>query len=212
LLLAPATLAAFRHERWLLFWAILTVFGSFLVFFSLYDGWTGLWSAPGPRYLFLPLLFLMLPLGRWLDRGGRQRWAWAFALFALGAFIQMALLATQFGSLANELRYPDSEPKWSFLFVPDANSPVFASIRAFLSGRHQDMWILRVATGASNHGAYPGIAVGLFALWASALGASAVGIHRLARRSGVSPADAPPAPPRVARLPEAPNSRGPSVG
>src|SRR5690606_2887481 len=125
LLLLPWTFPPFarRHRAEAL--AIATVFASYLVFFSLYDGWTGLWSAPGPRYLFATVPLLMLPLGPWLDRlAARRAWAAVALLFAVGAFVQVESMATSLGELAQAMRYPAYQPKWSFLFVPDVAPPI----------------------------------------------------------------------------------------
>jgi len=187
LLLAPAGLRALAQPRPRLVATILTVFASFLVFFSLYDGWTGLWAAPGPRYLFIPLLFLMLPLGPWLD-GGRagRRWGGALALGAFGLIVQVALLSTHFGTIANEMGWPDYKPKWSFLFIPDANGPVPAALRALLSGRHLDVWLVRLASGWPGTEAHPGAAAVLACFWLLALALCAAWLRRLYRRSVAS--------------------------
>lgn len=179
-LLAPAALRALAQTQRRLVVAILTVFGTFLVFFSLYDGWTGLWAAPGPRYLFIPLLFLMLPLGPWLDGAGRRRAA-ALALGACGLVVQVALLATQFGEISNEQGWQNYQPKWSFLFIPDANGPVPAALRALLAGEHLDVWLVSLASGWPGYEGRPGAAAFLAALWALALALGAARLLRLAR-------------------------------
>jgi hypothetical protein len=184
LLLAPWALRELARSHRVLAAAILTVFATFLVFFSLYDGWTGLWAAPGPRYLFVPLLFLMIPLGRWLDGGDRRRrLATCLALGAFGLLVNVAFLATHFGLLANELRYPDYEPKWSFLFIPDENGPVIATLRAFFAGRHSDLWIVRLASGWAGRDGTPLAAAAVAFAWLTAVVACGAALARSYRRT-----------------------------
>ena len=72
LLLLPATLPRFWRAHRAETWTILALFASNLLFYASYQLWTGLFSCPGPRYLFTATVFLMLPLGPWLDRA-RER-------------------------------------------------------------------------------------------------------------------------------------------
>jgi hypothetical protein len=45
----------------------------FLIVFSSFIGWTGLWSAPGPRYQLISTPLLLLPLGLWLEADVSRR-------------------------------------------------------------------------------------------------------------------------------------------
>ncbi len=182
LLLLPWTLPPFRRRHGLETAAFAVVALTFLIFFSLYDGWTGFWSAPGPRYLFAPVPLLMLPLGPWLDSIRRRRtWVAVAALAALGAFVQIESMATSFGQLAQAMDYPGFQPKWSFVFHLDAGPPV-ATARFFLRGELNDMWLVRLARGWPGQPPAPGAAWLLAALWAVGLASCGAGIRHVYRR------------------------------
>jgi hypothetical protein len=164
LLLTPWTLPILyrRHRPECL--AVLGFFVVYWIVFSRYDGWAGLWSMPGPRYLFAVVPLLMLPLGLWLDQvPGRLKWLPVVCLAALGAFVQIAFMATSWGLLIRSAGWEAFEG-WSFLFLPDASPPVEA-IRALLAGRLNDMWIVGLAQGAWLPTPLPGAAVALVAGW-----------------------------------------------
>jgi len=158
----------------------LVVFGSFVLVFSFYDGWTGLWAAPGPRYLFVPMLLLMLPLGGWLDdhATGRARAA-AVLLAAIGLFVQISLLTTHMGEIAALHGWPDFVPQWGFLFVPDGSSPIPAAASAMLSGTHLDTWVIRLARGWPGYLAAPGAALGVTLAWLVGLTTLVVYLRRV---------------------------------
>ncbi len=199
LLLLPWTLRRFRREHPAETLAIGVIAVSFLAFFSLYDGWTGFWSAPGPRYLFVPTVLAMLPLGPWLSREASRagRWA-AAALAALGLAVQVPAMATSFAALAQEQGYAAYEPKWSFVFIPEVSPPV-QSARAFLSGAHNEMWIVRLARGASDRPPAPRGAAAVGGVWALAVLLASLGLARTLRAGTTRPAastaaSAPPEP------------------
>lgn len=188
LLLLPWTLPGFFRDHRDEARMTVVVLVSFVCVFSLYDGWTGLWAAPGPRYLFVPVLLLMLPLGAWLDEnisiGARTATA---VLAATGLFVQVALLATHMGEIATLHGWLTFEPAWGFLFIPDAASPIAAAATSLLSGTRLDLWIVRVAQGWTGQLASPGTALGVTLAWLLAVAALGVWTHRcLIRAEAVS--------------------------
>jgi hypothetical protein len=152
-----------------------------LLYFSSYRFWTGLWSAPGPRYLFPGCVLLMLPLGVWLD-GSRTRLQrsvlWGLAV--LGGGIQLALLTASWRSVTRSERYADYDPPFSFLFDPAA-SPIAASVRVALDGQ-LDAWLWRLGSGWSGQDPQPAIAAALALLWITGCAVMLSGIRRTARR------------------------------
>src|SRR2546426_5486080 len=64
-----------------------------LLYYANYRYWTGLWSAPGPRYLLPSCALLLLSLGAWLDlKHARLSHAALVSLAAVGGVAQLALL------------------------------------------------------------------------------------------------------------------------
>jgi hypothetical protein len=167
LVLVPVlAVASWRRERAV----VLLGLGSFAVFwlfFSLYDFWTGLWSAPGPRYLTAPIPLLLLPLGLWLERTGRGGRAVFFAVAALGLVIQMALLATSWREMVFRMGYLDlatPEFPFAFLFVPEL-SPVLVALRFFFTGQANGTWLGQVARGWPGFEGAPAAAAALVGAW-----------------------------------------------
>jgi hypothetical protein len=177
--------AAWRRERALVV-AGLANFAICWLFFSRYKSWTGLWSAPGPRYLTATLPLLLLPLGIWLQqagRGGRR----AFALMcATGLAIQVALMATSWPEMVRRAGYltmgsPDFP--YAFLFVPEA-SPVLWAWRLFLHGETNGTWLVQVARGWPGFEGAPATAAALAAAWLLALFFAGTRLWRALRREG----------------------------
>ena len=75
LLLLPLTLPEFYRRHRAECVTALAIVASFLGLCGTFLFWHGLWSSPGPRYLFVATPLLMLPLGPWLD-GARRTWQW----------------------------------------------------------------------------------------------------------------------------------------
>jgi hypothetical protein len=162
LLLAPfGIVVLWRRERPLAL-AILAMAVVWLGFYAGFDGWSGLWSAPGPRYLFPLVPLLLLPLGHWLDRP--SRWAMAAALGLLGLGVQLVSLLVRWGSVPSLTGWPVDAPDQSdFLFDP-GRSPVVVMTRLLASGGPIDSWLWQLAHGWPGFPARPGVALALLAL------------------------------------------------
>jgi len=159
LCLLPVTLPVFWREHRDEAWAVCGLALILLFFFSKFDGWEGLWSAPGPRYLFLWTPFLMLTLGPWLDRSeSRAKWFWVAALGLAGFFVQFVSTVVKWGSVPRLAGYEDFEPRWSFLFIPQY-SPVAEMTRLLASGGPIDPWLWKIAQGWTGFQASPGVAI-----------------------------------------------------
>jgi hypothetical protein len=188
LLLAPWCVPALwrRHRPEAL--AFLALALSFLVAFSSFTGWTGLWSSPGPRYQVISIALLLLPLGLWLDdspdgAARRRRWIAIGALAALGLVVQIGLMSVRWGAVIEVFGLREFRPKVSFLFDP-AYSPVLLSLRLLFRGGHLDLWLWQLARGAEGIPPAPGAAAALLALWGLMLAASVAWLLRALRRGG----------------------------
>ncbi len=106
----------------------------FVLFYSKLTDWHGLWSAPGPRYLYLAVPLLLVPLGSWMQVTPRRSAAWIVTIAAiLGFCVQVPLMSVNFSFAYHQLGYPAYSPPYSFLFVPD-HSPLI-SMGAYVPGR-----------------------------------------------------------------------------
>src|SRR5262245_41664061 len=126
LLLLPRTLPPFWREHAAECVAIVAASLGLLLFCARFEYWHGLWSSPGPRYLFVLTPLLMLPLGPWLDRPlGRGERAALWALGALGAAIQGVLVLSRWSAVTRGMDYPAQTLRsgFDFLFEP-AQSPI----------------------------------------------------------------------------------------
>jgi hypothetical protein len=136
-----------------------------LFFFAKFDGWEGLWSAPGPRYLFLWTPFLLLTLGPWLDRSAsRARWFAVAGLGLAGFCVQFVSTVVKWGSVPRLAGYPDFEPRWSFLFIPQ-HSPVAEMTRLLAHGGPIDPWLWKLAQGWTGFQGRPLAASVIAGLW-----------------------------------------------
>lgn len=194
LLLTPWTFPSFwrRHRAEAAACAGLSLI--FLLVFSSFIGWTGLWSAPGPRYQLISTPLLLLPLGPWLDeRAGRRRWSIVAALAALGLVVQLAFMTVAWGVLVDSMQWKEFVPKWSFLFIPD-QSPIVGALRYLGDARLPlDTWLLRLARGWADEPPAPVAAALLLAAWAALFATTAAFLWRALRASE-----------RAARLPAGP--------
>jgi hypothetical protein len=182
LCLLPFTLPVFWREQrdeTLAFCGLSLVL---LFFFAKFDGWEGLWSAPGPRYLFLWTPFLMLPLGLWLDRcEGRAKWFPVAALGFTGFCVQFVSTVVKWGSVPRLAGYNDFEPRWSFLFIPHY-SPVAEMTRLLAQGGPIDPWLWKLWHGWTGFQGSPLAALCISAAWICALAALMALMRREVRR------------------------------
>jgi hypothetical protein len=186
LLLLPWTLRA-AIRRWPWECASFAIYAlTQLLYYANYRYWTGLWSAPGPRYLFPSGALLLLPLAAWLDeRPARMALATATALAVLGGVAQLALLTADWQEVTRPLHEaeaaasggdPNREPDFAFLFDPAA-SPIWGSLRATAAGQI-DTWLWKLARGWPGEPARPGIALALALCWTAGSGAGAWALWR----------------------------------
>lgn len=172
--LAPWLFAAFFRAHRAECVAALAIVLSFWLLGGSFPAWTGLWSAPGPRYLFVATPLLLLPLGAWID-AGRARPAVA-ALAFVGAFAQLALLSAEWSAVIAREGYRSWQPPKGFVWSLAA-SPIPASARAAADGWLAP-WLWAVAKGWPGRPGTPGVALALLALWAAAF---AFAVARLRR-------------------------------
>jgi hypothetical protein len=176
--------------------AFLALAASFLVAFSGFTGWTGLWSSPGPRYQFLATPLFLLPLGLWIESTrGRAKWLWIGALALAGLFVQVALMSVSWGDLIALMRWKEFSPKFSFLFLPE-HSPVVGASRLLLEGRHIDLWIRWLWVGWPGQPPAPSAARAVLAAWAVLFALCALALARRLRRESPAPGLPDPGPVR----------------
>lgn len=176
LLLLPTTFRSFwtRHRP-----EALTILASslcLLLFCSSFDSWTGLWSSPGPRYLFAAVPLLMLPLGPWLDAGGRWQWRQLAAVAALGAVIQGVLMAARWTAVIAIMQFENFAPENRFVFLPDF-TPIEGSVRAIAAGEI-DAWLWGLWRGWDGEPGRPVAALALALAWAILVGLCARALRR----------------------------------
>ncbi len=161
------------------------VFVISLGFYSLYDGWTGLWSSPGPRYLFSAGILLLLPLGPWLEAGGAGRRRATLALTLIGVAVGLPFLLTEWFVVVERMGYQAWEPRFGFLFEP-SHAPLVGALAALPDLDAWGLWLMRLARGFHGSVARPGAAGVVLVVWAA-------GIYALARAlaGAVAQADDP---------------------
>jgi hypothetical protein len=169
--------------------AIFAIAASFLVVCGRFLFWHGLWSAPGPRYLFALTPLLLLPLGPWLDTP-RPRWQRALlaALAVLGCAIQLVLVGAHWRHTTERMGY-ESEltvANQAFLFDP-LRAPIAGHLRSLFAG-DVDNYLWSLWFGVPGRAPARGLALALVIAWALALAYSA---RRL--RASIATSDAPPA-------------------
>jgi hypothetical protein len=175
--LAPWLFADFGRRHRAEGLAAYAIFVSLWLLGGSFPAWTGLWSAPGPRYLFAATPLLLLPLGPWLDaHRSRAAHAVVITLAALGAFVQLAILLADWPAVIELEHYVAwSPPKgfvWSF-----AAGPIVASVRAVANG-WLGPWLWTIATGWEGRPGTPGAALAILALWAVAFAWSIARLRR----------------------------------
>jgi hypothetical protein len=163
LLLLPRTLPDLWVRQRAACVVVLALAASFLLVCAKFIYWHGLWSAPGPRYLFVLVPFLMLPLGPWLDTRRRRADGIALvALAALGALVQWLLMTTWFPAVVDLMAWPplsDATPR--FLFSP-AEAPILGSARRILETGRLDVWLWGLGVGFPGRSGTPLLALALF--------------------------------------------------
>jgi hypothetical protein len=146
-----------------------------------YRNWTGLYSAPGPRYLFDATPLLLLSLGPWLDEAKSLGKKLAVAVLATcGLAVQLVLMSVKWSAIINQMGYLDYRPRFSFLFEFDA-SPLVASARWLAGGGEIDWWVAGLARGWLGREGEPLAAAACVALWALLLLGSLLWLARAVR-------------------------------
>jgi len=167
LLLAPLCAAALWRRAPALAVSVCVLIASFLGLYAGFDGWSGLWSAPGPRYLLALVPVALAPLGLWL-RGERRRWRVAAGLALAGAWVQLACTVVRWGSVPSLAGYPVLSPdQSSFLFEP-GRSPVLVMSRLLLGGGPYDAWLLEQWRGWPGTTGSPALVIALLLAWGAA--------------------------------------------
>jgi hypothetical protein len=182
LLLLPWTLPGFLRAQRAEGVALLAISLSFLLLAGSFHFWHGLWSAPGPRYLFVLTPLLMLPLGPWLDRVRHVGLRAAVAVLALaGGLVQLPLLATHWRRTVEAMGYQAEIQTVPFLFET-LRSPVVGVWRSLLAGE-LDVYLWSLWRGAPGREPRPALALLGLCLWAVALAGAAVALRGALRRA-----------------------------
>jgi hypothetical protein len=170
LILLPLWLPGFWREHRAETLTVLALAASFLILCGRFVFWHGLWSAPGPRYLFALIPLLMLPLGPWLDTP-RARWqrALAAALVALGGATQLALLCAHWRKTVERMGYERelAAASQAFLFDP-LRAPIVGHVRSLFAGEIDVYW-WTLWFGVPGRAPARALAIALLIGWALAL-------------------------------------------
>lgn len=167
LCLSPVLLWAARKKEPLLVATIVAVFVPMLLFVASYRHWPGLWSAPGPRYLYSCIPLLLLPLGLWLDGGPRRGLIKLTAILALaGSVVQGTLLLAPWGVTVSQMGYAALGSEGPFLWSL-SEGPVMGSFRTVWVHGDLSPLLLRIASGWPSQPAAPALAAWLGAAWAA---------------------------------------------
>jgi len=155
LLLAAWPLGSWWRRSRLEVLCVLAIALSYLLCFSKYTAWHGLWSAFGPRYLLAVVPLLLLPLGVWLGEARRSALLAVVPLALAGLLMQVMGAAVNFAYVYHAWRWPEFRPEYGFLFVPEISPPV-AFWKSLWSGQHIDLWLFNAWRDAG-----PGYALAL---------------------------------------------------
>jgi hypothetical protein len=184
LLLLPWTLPDFWRRHRAECFAVCAISLSILLFWSRCDRWTGLWAAPGPRYLFVAVPLLLLSLGPWLDSPlpGRARVAAVSVLAVVGFAVQFVLMGTWFAKVVPTLtdEYLRLEPPITFVYFWD-KSPILGSARLLFAQGRLDTWLWNLWYGWEGRAGTPLAALIVFTLWAACLTACVLTLLRFTR-------------------------------
>ena len=177
LLLLPLTLPDFARRQRAECVTAVAIVASFLALCGPFLFWHGLWSSPGPRYLFVATPLLMLPLGPWLD-GARRAWQWLLlaGLALAGLVVQIGLLAAHWRRTVVLMGYQDEIATVPFLFDA-ARSPIVGCLRSLAAGEI-DVYLWALWHGVPGRAPQPGATVFLLSLWALAMGLAIRGLCR----------------------------------
>jgi hypothetical protein len=151
----------------------LTIFAlaaSFLILCGRFLFWHGLWSAPGPRYLFALTPLLLLPLAPWLD-APKPRWQiWlAGALAGLGFVTQIALVSAHWRGIVERMGWERELTVASQPFLFDAlRSPIAEHLRSLFAGEI-DVYLWRLWFGVPGRAEQRALALALLGAWVLAL-------------------------------------------
>jgi hypothetical protein len=164
---------------------MLGVAAVYLLVLGQFTLWTGLWSAPGPRYLFLLTPLLLLPFGLWLDAtSNNPRRPWIMAAVVLlgvvGGAIQLGLMAAPWGGVIRLGGYQHGwNPELAWVWVWD-RSPILWSMEAVRRGMI-NTWLFLLAQGWRGQAGQPGAAAAILCVWASLFTASIWVLVRVTR-------------------------------
>jgi hypothetical protein len=162
--------------------AVVAVAVSFWLLGGSFPAWTGLWSAPGPRYVFVLTPLLLLPLGPWLDAHAanfKSRTVPFLLLAVVGAVVQLLLLLADWSFVIATNDYVAWQPPKGFVWSFTA-SPIPASLRAIGDGALAP-WLATLAKGWPGRAGTPGVALALLVAWAVAFTASVAWLRSLLR-------------------------------
>lgn len=151
LLLTPFAFPSFFRRHRAEAWFVLGQAALYLVLFSMFPNWHGLWCF-GPRYMVPIIPLLMLPLGAWLEARGRRLWPALATLALAGLWVQGVHLLANFWSVFTQGGYMDLIKSYDYSagstipgdFLFEARySPVLAQSRAVLAWDWRvDMWLV----------------------------------------------------------------------
>jgi hypothetical protein len=150
---------------------VLALSASFLVLCGRFVFWHGLWSAPGPRYLFALTPLLLLPLGPWLD-SPHPRWQRGLTavLAGLGCAIQLVLVSAHWRHTVDRMGYERELMAASppFLFDP-LRAPIAGHVHSLFAG-DLDVYVWTLWFGVPGRAPQRALALALLLVWAIAIG------------------------------------------
>jgi hypothetical protein len=158
--------------------AVAALFATTLALYASYALWTGLFSCPGPRYLFSATVLALLPLGPWLDgaRGLFARASFA-ALAGCGAIVQALSIGVSWSRLIAAEGWYTWQPAFGFVFDWHA-APLPAAARRAFDPVYWDLWLPRTALGWPGQPGKPLLAIAVLALWTVAVALLALRLRR----------------------------------
>lgn len=185
LLLVPAAVPGIWRRDRALAAAALALTVTWLLFYARFDGWSGLWSAPGPRYLYPLVPLLLLAVGPWLDSAPRpsRRWALAGGLALIGLGVQIVSIVVRWGSVPTLANYPALAPDQAEFLFQLSRSPLVVMAGLLASGGPIDSWLFNLWHGWEGFPGRPAAVVSLLAVWMASLAACALGLRRSLRDS-----------------------------